>query len=71
MTVKTKSYLKAVTCFLLYVFMQVIGGVIALFLSNYQYIASGRGLSTNSLADNPQWLGIGILVASRARSSWT
>lgn len=64
MTVKTKSYLKAVACFLLYVFMQVIGGVIALFLSNYQYIASGRGLSTDSLADNPQWLGIGILVAS-------
>jgi len=64
MTVKTKSYLKAVACFLLYVFMQVIGGVIALFLSNYQYIASGRGLSSDSLADNPQWLGIGLLVAS-------
>ena len=58
-----KSYIKAAACFLLFLFVQVVGGVVALFLANYQQIASGEPLEPDVLTANPQWLGIGLLVA--------
>lgn len=58
-----KSYIKAVACFLLFLLVQVVGGAVALFLANYQQIASGEFVDMDVLAANPQWLGIGLLVA--------
>lgn len=63
MTQKNKSYIKAVTCFIIFLVMQLVGGALALLLANFQPITSGKSVSGESLAANPQWIGIGLLVA--------
>lgn len=60
---RSKSYIKAVACFLLFLLVQGVGGAVALFLANYQQLASGESVDTDVLAANPQWLGIGLLIA--------